>query len=297
MPQLQYNETKKKWYEKLKREGFEDIEQDEKTLKRWHSSYFICPSHGFRTIEKFNAQRDYYLQASKFLHIGTFNEKEYDVWELHAEGVSTREISRLLGIGRFPVWQMVKKMKEAMEDAMKGEAKKEDVLITRHRKPEDDNFIFNSLLNCLYFAGHWRSTRKVDGKHLPLMSREVAFKYRTVLSHVLAKPNVQCRVCSLKDDEDIIIGYSIVEKLPFDFILHFVYVREDWQRNGIARDLVPETPTLITHLTKDGRSVLSHLARKGIRPKLVSLPIAYEILENTFSPKRLEEENKNELRA
>jgi GNAT superfamily N-acetyltransferase len=128
---------------------------------------------------------------------------------------------------------------------------------------------------------------------VPYMNRKMVFKYSTVIDAIITRPVITINLYVLKDDEDIIIGYSVFETTPKDVVLHWVYVREDWQRLGLATDLVPKNFTVITHMTKDASAILRDMP---VRPKLISIPQAYEILENTFQaqPTEINEPNKGE---
>lgn len=83
-----------KWYKKAKESGFEDIEKDEQWLKR-HTGFY-GKDHLYRT-EYARARRDYYIAAGQFLHSHLFdNEVDRRIWELHANGVSIRDIVKTL---------------------------------------------------------------------------------------------------------------------------------------------------------------------------------------------------------
>lgn len=96
-------ETKKfkalqdKWYKKLESKGFEDIEDTrhaDRPLKRWHGLDFKSKA---KSPDVFLATQSYFQKASELLNTHTFDTMEQRrVWELHAEGLSTREIVRKL---------------------------------------------------------------------------------------------------------------------------------------------------------------------------------------------------------
>lgn len=76
------------WYQKLKDEGFDDIE----TSFQFHSSYFkdLAPK---LMLEK----EAYFSKASSFLNDFEFySQLERDVWEMHSKGDTIREISSKL---------------------------------------------------------------------------------------------------------------------------------------------------------------------------------------------------------
>jgi hypothetical protein len=119
---LKFEKLKEKWYSKLKREGFEDIEKDEDSLKVWSSTIFgktkALIQHG-----GWQAKATYYQMASTFLSEYKFdNDRERKIWEKHSEGLSMRDISVSLGTKRSKtysrtyVWMVIKKLRIKMFD-------------------------------------------------------------------------------------------------------------------------------------------------------------------------------------
>lgn len=69
-----------------------NIEQDEDNLKVWSSVFFLRNS-----VEQIQAKQAYYQMASSFLEDHKFETRREEViWAYHAEGISYRDISRLL---------------------------------------------------------------------------------------------------------------------------------------------------------------------------------------------------------
>lgn len=95
---------KKVWYQKLKESGFEDIEDvhsPREYLKTWHSHYF----ENRYTPETFASKAEYYQRAARFLYEYHFewfegstlvNHYEREIWRMHSEGMSFREIANNL---------------------------------------------------------------------------------------------------------------------------------------------------------------------------------------------------------
>jgi hypothetical protein len=86
-------EEKALWYKKLKDEGFKDIEHPVKdTLKSWSNQFTSKQSRN-----SWRAKQEYYYMATHFLNDYKFNSKlEQIVWEYHSNGLSSRQISRVL---------------------------------------------------------------------------------------------------------------------------------------------------------------------------------------------------------
>lgn len=89
----EFNKLEAKWYAKLKKEGFEDIEQNEDTLKLWSTHRF---SREHNTV-LYEAKEEYYRLAGQFLHEHQFkNLFEKGMWEYHSGGSSIRDIVLIL---------------------------------------------------------------------------------------------------------------------------------------------------------------------------------------------------------
>lgn len=86
---------KKEWYDKLKSEGFNDIEVDETRLKTWSYSMSRV-AYKYKDM-MFNSKTDYYRLSEHFLNEFKF-ESELDkvVWEYHTNGVSRKNIVKIL---------------------------------------------------------------------------------------------------------------------------------------------------------------------------------------------------------
>ena len=83
---------KDEWYKKLEDSGFQDIEQDEERLKSWSSQRYIH-SDPVNWAAKFA----YHQMATNFLEEYRFKNKlEQAIWEYHANGLSAREIVKVL---------------------------------------------------------------------------------------------------------------------------------------------------------------------------------------------------------
>ena len=84
-------ELRKYWYDKLKKNGFKDIETIHGTIKDW-------PAARLRrdyTPERFKEKQTYYQIASQVTWEYCFESPlEKQIWELHSDGYSLRDISK-----------------------------------------------------------------------------------------------------------------------------------------------------------------------------------------------------------
>lgn len=107
-----------KWYAKLEKEGFDDIENRQGQLKSYHSTKFIknivtydkmldkkvFTQQRFQEAvrSKMDATAEYHRLAEHFLHSHDFQSNiQHEVWRLHTEGESYRDIAEILKKKRF----------------------------------------------------------------------------------------------------------------------------------------------------------------------------------------------------
>ncbi len=91
----QLKKLQAKWYAKLEKAGFKDIEQDDDNLKQWHSHRFLVSNNYSK--DKFDDKENYFRLAGQFLHEHKFQSVlDKKIWEAHSEGLSVREIVKTL---------------------------------------------------------------------------------------------------------------------------------------------------------------------------------------------------------
>lgn len=118
----------------------------------------------------------------------------------------------------------------------------------RDYKPEDFKFIMATFLRGLYYGDSWFSE---------IPSAVFMENYKRVGEALIAHPSTIIKVACLKDDEDVILGYSI---LGDNYLkIHWVFVKAAWRKGGIGRSLTPKNPNKVTHLTHLGKILLSKL--------------------------------------
>jgi len=104
---IQLKKLIKEWDRKLKDSGFVDIE-NRKTgmLITWAGSISCDDKHamqkanyGYTSLVWKESQAEYYRIASQCLHDRDFrNELEREIWELHVDGHSYKEISKKINV-------------------------------------------------------------------------------------------------------------------------------------------------------------------------------------------------------
>jgi len=117
---------------------------------------------------------------------------------------------------------------------------KKDLIAIRDFDPKDTNFIYDTWLNSL------RHGNDLFGLIDNVRYYEV---YRAVITLLLKDATI--KVACLKEDDQIILGYSVSRGDTLDF----AYVKEMWRKLGIFTDLLPLKIKTITHLTKAGHAI------------------------------------------
>lgn len=127
---LKYKKLRDKWYLKLKKSGFvdiEDVNSPKEMLLSWDSYRFIKSSskeskhnkwfvdEGGSVTLKHKAIETYFQNAAWFLENHIFDTSlDKRAWKLHADGFSLQEIAKKLDIKKSRAFVIIKKLKEAL---------------------------------------------------------------------------------------------------------------------------------------------------------------------------------------
>lgn len=109
----------------------------------------------------------------------------------------------------------------------------------------DSNFILATWLRGLYYGDSWFST---------IPKAIFMQNYKRIAQGALTNQSVSIRVACLKEDPNVILGYSIISKDHKAIV--WVFVKTPWRKQGIGRSLLPKSPLFVTHLTALGRQLL-----------------------------------------
>lgn len=125
----------------------------------------------------------------------------------------------------------------------------------RDAKLEDKNFILATFLRGLYYGETWFSD----------IPKDIFMEnYKKIAEALIHSPKVIIKVACLPEDQDVILGYSI---LSTDYqTVHWVYCKSAWRLKGIGRSLVPQHPVYVSHLSQLGKSLLSKLKPAVFNP-------------------------------
>lgn len=98
----------------------------------------------------------------------------------------------------------------------------------------------------MLFAEFLRSLRW-GNEYFRLIDSEPYFQvYHAYFSVLLNRPEALVKIAVLSDDDDVALGWCLVE---IDKV-HYVYVKKDYRKIGIARTLISEPFSRFSHVTK-----------------------------------------------
>ncbi len=115
----------------------------------------------------------------------------------------------------------------------------------RGMKEADKAFIMATWLRGLYYGDSWFSDIP---KYIFMDS------YKKIAAGMLESPNVRVRVACLKEDSDVILGYSVASSDGKAVV--WVFVKTPWRQQGIGKSLVPNDAQYVTLLTTLGKNLL-----------------------------------------
>jgi hypothetical protein len=131
---------------------------------------------------------------------------------------------------------------------------KKDLVSIRDYRPSDHNFIMATFLRGLYYGDSWFS---LIPKNIFMTS------YHPAAERIVAKPGVTIKVACLRDEPEVILGYSIYRVLQVQnqevTVLDWIFCKTAWRNIGIAKSLMPAQVHAVSHLTKTGKSLLNKI--------------------------------------
>lgn len=163
---------------------------------------------------------------------------------LHIEGKTERSIGQTLNINDTLVHRTIKALQE-WSKVMPNPDEIEDiktVVVRAYDEDVDAPLVFSTWRDALWFEQERDEAESIQ------FYRAVNKKIR----FLLAMPDTKIKIACLKDDPDIIIGYSVVNK---DNVI-WTYVKFDYRRKGIANLLCKGLKSVSFPLTRIGEKIV-----------------------------------------
>lgn len=132
----------------------------------------------------------------------------------------------------------------------------------------------------LVFSKWLRSLRFGNPLFEKIDQDEYFKNYHIFIENLLRKPDSTIRLAVLSDDKDVVLGFSALR----EDVLDYVHVHRDQRKQGIARKLIPDTITTLTHLTKTAMGILAHSPRYRLMVKDVPIEKNPDIRYFIFNP-------------
>lgn len=133
------------------------------------------------------------------------------------------------------------------------ETKTSLITIRPYQTLTDKSFVLATFLKGLYYGDSWFSLIPKD----TFMTH-----YHAFLERFIESPGVDISMACLAEDPDVIIGYCI----HTNTVVHMIFVKKAWRRIGVAKSLLPNQVTAVSHLTDLGRRLLSKLPEAVFNP-------------------------------
>ena len=125
------------------------------------------------------------------------------------------------------------------------------VITTRDFNPDTDTgFIIDTMPKAIYYDSNPRRGRP---------SQKWFKDFHNYLTEILSGEYTKVVIATMQDDQDMILGYSIINH----DVLHFAYVKDAYRKQGIASMMVkicPFNQIYESNLTKLGRTIMASKA-------------------------------------
>ncbi len=113
---LKFKKLKREYYEKLKQDGFSDIEDEDGYITTHRSSHDFHQRIGFQSTLFRDQVTDYYSWA---YHHALYSEFRTDIeaiiWIAHSKGLSSREITKLVDYSQSWIYNRLKQIRTYLE--------------------------------------------------------------------------------------------------------------------------------------------------------------------------------------
>lgn len=121
----------------------------------------------------------------------------------------------------------------------------------RDYREGDKSFVLATFLRGLYYGNEFF---KLIPKHIFMDN------YKHVAEALVSK-NIIKVVC-LKEETDVILGYSILSK---DFqTIHWIFVKLAWRKKGVCKSMLPQFPVCYTHFTTIGKKLVEEKFKDAV---------------------------------
>jgi hypothetical protein len=240
-----------KWYQKIKKKGFEDIEDNNLGyLKKWTGISSIIdnqvqeswPEPNFSREEELLNHSDFKVICENlFKHQNNVitSKVMINIWGSHCKGLSLRQLENKYKIPNPTIFRAIRKLKGFMKIM---DLNQNVVVVIRSFDPEEDSkLIFSSWRKSVWFDTH--ENNQIDFAFFRKKTKEI--------KNILNDSNTIVKIACDKNKPDQIVGYSVMTNNSIEF----VYIKFDYRKEGIATLLTKGFKTIAKPSTKIGASI------------------------------------------
>lgn len=270
----------KRWYQKLEKSGFDDIENEQGMLKQWSGSRSLTGVNDGKIIDLIDlhihqpeysqvlssfpepafSQKEEFIASIEFKKACLFICKHKNstltphlierIWKLHCDGDSERAIEVKINLCDTKIHHAIRKLTEWMNTMPEAtnsqdpydENREQIRIISRHFVREKDSaFIYSSWRNAL-----WYDEERPENESIEFYKK--SNKFIRELLNKKTSPPIKIRIACFYDDPDQIVGYAVLKGDN----LEWVYVKLTSRNQGIARLLTKGFKTISVPSTKLG---------------------------------------------
>lgn len=261
-----FKKLQAKWYAKLKKDGFEDQEDErypERPLKR-HTGLFLYdhdqislphlisnfPGSHFREKEQFRFHPEFECLAQYLCKHGNSKitpRKLCLIWEGYCEGKTLRELETEHKISDNRILVLIRKITDWMNlmdtrpDSMESQSLA-TIILRDYDSGVDDPMIYSTWRNAVWYDKEDRDDQLASAFYSQITK---------AIKALLKYPDVRVRIACDKEDPDFIAGYSVMKGDN----LEFVYVKINYRNKGIAKLLTKGFKSVAIPDTKIGAAI------------------------------------------
>lgn len=124
----------------------------------------------------------------------------------------------------------------------------------RKIKESDKNFVIAT----------WLKNYRSSSAFAKRINNEVYYKnHHAIVEHILSKPQTTALVVNSLGDEDHLLGFMVYETWPDAHVIHYAFVKIEFQKFGIATQLfhhakIDPSNFVFTHSTYDAAEILKN---------------------------------------
>lgn len=264
-----------KWYARLLRDGFQDHEDSaysDRPLKRWSgiSSIYVdkfqppgidivssFPESLFKEEENLKNHPDFETLCKTLGKHGNSKltpGKVRGIWEDYCNGKTLRQMEVKYSLSDNRIFVAIRKITEWMNimDTRPDNPGNGDSATIILRPFDRDN---HTMSDSSMIYSTWRNALWFDEKRDERKANEFYSLATRAIKELLRLPKTVVKIACAKDEPDFIAGYSVMTGSH----LHFVYVKINYRKKGIARLLTKGTLSVEEPCTKLGKIIVETL--------------------------------------